>query len=198
MTTSFPRPADPSIPFPAIHREGHTEWKPPRSAGEVVVWSVILLVLAALAVVFALDTEQFALRVYRPAMHIPLWVLVVPVALVVLGFLLSAAKPPAPWYQEWSYVEAIEEGDGLRLFVGRLGKNHPGILARRGDTIELSATRGGEPDDNELRVWVSGQMLEVRVDAYLPGLTYAPLDAAAQARGITVVRARTAEAIPAP
>lgn len=198
MTSTFPRPADPSIPFPAVHKEGHTEWKPVKRAGEAAAWIAILAGLLAVAVFFALDTEKYAVRVYVPALHFPLWIVMVLAALIALAFLVDTLKPRAPWFQEWSFVEAIEEGEGLRLFVGRLGKDHPGVLARRGDTIELAVTPGSAPDDNLLRVLVAGQVLEVKVDCYLPALTYGPLAAASQACGIAVVRARTAELIPVP
>lgn len=192
------RPPDPSIPFPAVHKEGHTRWRSERRAGEAVGWGVTALVLLAVTAFFLLDTEKFSIALFTTSIAFPLWIVSAFFALVFLGFLWVTLTPPAPWYQQWSFVEAIEEGEGLRLFAGRLGKDHPGVLVRPGETIELAVTPGGAPDDNQLRVWVSGQVLEVQVDCYLPALTYAPLAAAAAERGISVVRARTAEAIPVP
>ena len=198
MSENFPRPADPSIPFPAIHREGHSQWKPAKRAGEATGWGITAGVLIAVTVFFLLDTEKYSIAIFGTSHYFSLWIVTALLALVFLGFLWDTLRPRAPWFQEWSFVEAIEEGDGLRLFVGRLGKDHPGVLARRGDTIELAVTPGAAPDDNQLRVWVSGQVLEVKVDCYLPALTYAPLAWVAGQRGIEVVRARTAEAIPVP
>ena len=198
MAATFPRPADPSIPFPAVFKEGHTQWKSPRRSGEAVGWTITLLVLLAVTYLFLQDPEQFAISTLKPAFSFPLWIVSALLAVIPMLFLWDALSPKAPWFQDYSFVEAIAEEDGLRLFVGRLGKNNPGVLARRGDTIELAVSPGGAPDDNLLRVWVSGQVLEVKIDCYLPALTYAPLAELAQAKGIEVVRARTAEAIPAP
>lgn len=180
-----------------MHRDGRLEWRAPGRVAELVCWGLVLVVLAAITYWLATDAETYVLR-FRAVVAVPIWVLTALAGLVAVGFLVEAARPRAPWFQEWSFVEVLEEGQDLRLFAGRLGKDHPGVLVRAGEMIELAVTPGAEPDGNLLRVWSSGGALEVQVDVYLRGLTYAPLAAAAEPRGITVKLAQSANLIPVP
>ena len=92
--------------------------------------------------------------------------------------LVSAFRPLAPWFQDWSYLEVLEEKDGLRVFAGRLGKDHPGLLVRANEVLEISGSRGDSLDEAELKVTAPAGSFEVDVDCFLTSIDIKPLELA--------------------
>ncbi len=194
--TNGTRPADPTIPYPAVHHDGGYTWKPATRTKSIIGWSVFTLAFALANIYLLVVTEDEYVIVLGRIIEIPA------VALTGLGnaigliLLVLAFRPLAPWYQDWSYLEVLEETDGIRVFAGRLGKDDAGVALRSGDTLELSATRGDSLDEATLVARGPGGKLEVEVDSYLTSLTVAPLERAAAAHGIKLRFTGVATEIP--
>lgn len=195
VSNSFPRSPDPTVPFPAVYQEGQTQWRAKSRLPGILGSGLTTLGFVALALFLAQDTEEYAVR-YLDKAALPLWPVAALGALIAFLLVLWACRPRVAWAQDWSFVEALEEGDDLRIFVSRLGPDHPGALVRRGEVIELAANPGAH--DNILRVWAGGQLLEVEIDVPVAGLTYDPLAIAAFDRDIAVTLTGAAQRIPAP
>lgn len=181
------RPTDSTIPYPAVfHDDDHTWKAPTRTKGLLGSGAVALAFVLASVWLQFISPDEYVLVIAR-VIEIPAVAFTGLGALVALAVLAMSFKAPAPWYQEWSFVEVKDEAEGLRLFVGRLGADHPGVLVRQGEQVEISGTPGtDQPEETDLTVKAPGGELEVHVDYFIDQVTALPLLEAAAARGITV------------
>jgi hypothetical protein len=181
------RPADPTIPYPAVfHDDDHT-WKPATRIKGLLGSGVVALafILASIWVQFISETEY--VLVFARVISIPVVVFTGLGALIALAVFAMSFQKPAPWYQSWSFVEIREEQAGIRLFVGRLGAEHTGVLVRSGEQIEIAGTPGKEqPEETDLTITAPAGKLEVHVDYFIDKVTAQPLLEAAAAKGISV------------
>jgi|GEM_PF-3096612 len=200
--TNSTRPADPTIAYPAVHHDGDYTWKRATRTKSIIGWSVFTLAFALANIYLLVVTEEEYVIVISRVIEVPAVALTGLGSAVGLVLLVVAFRPLAPWYQDWSYLEVLEEADGIRVLAGRLGKDDAGVKLSSGDTLELSATRGDSLDEAELVARGPGGKLEVDVDTYLSSLTVAPLERAAAAHGIklrfTGVATEIPRAVPEP
>jgi len=176
--TNATRPADSTIPYPALHHDGDYTWKPATRTKQIVIWSLFTLAFALASVYVQLISEDEYVVVIARTIEIPAVAFTGLGTAVGLILLVAAFRPLAPWYQDWSYLEVREEEAGLRVFAGRLGKDHPGILVRSNEVLEISGSRGDSLDEAELTVKAPAGSFEVDVDTYLTSLDIKPLEAA--------------------
>lgn len=194
--TNKARPADATLPYPALHWDGDVEWRAPtRTKTLLLGLGVALLFLAASIWLLFITQDEYVIVVAR-TVEIPAVLFTGAGVLVGLGVLLFGAEKPAPWFQDWSYLEVLEEPDGLRLFAGRLGKDHRGVSVRRGEVIEISGSRGETLDEAELTVTTPAGSLQVEVDTLLADTTITPLEEAASRYGIEIRLSGDATEIP--
>lgn len=172
------RPGDATIPYPALHHDGDYTWKPATRAKQIAIWSVFTLAFALASIYLHLISEDEYIVVVSRAIEIPAVAFTGLGAAIGLILLVAAFRPLAPWFQDWSYLEVREEKDGLRVFAGRLGKDHPGVLVRSNEVLEISGTRGDSLDEAELTVTAPAGSFEVDVDCFLTSLDIKPLELA--------------------
>jgi len=194
--TKQTRPDDPTIPYPALHHDGDYTWKPATRAKQIVIWSLFTLAFALANIYLLVIAEEEYVIVFNAAIEVPAVALTGLGSAVGLILLIAAFRPLAPWYQDWSYLEVLEEEAGLRVFAGRLGKNEPGVLVSQGETLEIAGSRGDSLDEAELVVTAPAGKLEVDVDSYLSSLDIKPLEAAAAKYGIELRLTGVATEIP--
>ena len=123
--------------------------------------------------------------------HLPMALAYALAAAFGLVGLLDIGAKRAPWYQMWSLVEFFDEQDGLRLVVGRLGGDHPGLRVRKSQTLEVHAelvykARAGVERHYAFRLVAPGGVLEFRTPVYIERLTMEPLEERARAWGIGI------------
>ena len=185
--TNSARPADPTIPYPAVHdKDAHT-WKPASPIKGLLGSGAVALAFIAASIYVQFISETEYVLVIARIIEIPVIILTGLGAVVSLLVFAMSFQKPAAWYQEWSFVEILEEQAGIRLFVGRLGADHPGVLVRSGEHIEIAGTPGKEqPQETDLTVTAPAGKLEVHVNYFIEELTAQALLDAAAAKGITV------------
>ncbi|NLF05922.1 MAG: hypothetical protein GX593_13100 [Actinomycetales bacterium] len=185
--TDARRPADATIPYPAIHDDDTHTWKPATSTKELLVSGAIALAFIAASIYVQFISETAYVLVIARVIDIPVVIFTGLGALIALAVFALSFKKPAAWYQEWSFVEVREEEAGIRLFVGRLGADHTGVLVRSGEQIEIAGKPGKEqPRETDLTVTAPAGKLEVHIDYFIEGVTAQPLLAAAAKKNITV------------
>jgi hypothetical protein len=188
---------EPSFPTPAILLQGKHRWSKGSDLGRRVVGVIALAGGVAGVSYEALNGWPWEVTFWG-VVHLPMALAYGLIALVGLGALLGPDKR-APWYQMWSLVELFEQ-DGLRLVVGRLAADQPGLVVRRGETLEVHAelvhqARGGLERHYAFRLVAPAGVLELRTPVHIERLTMEPLEARARAWGITVTAHGDATAI---
>lgn len=196
MTQPVP---DPDLPKPGILLEGtHRPSKNSRLKSRVF-GGVLTAVGIALFVGEAMNGWQWEVS-FLGFIHIPAAVIYAVVALFGLLMALNPGSNDAPWYQMWSLVEYRDEPGGLRLFVGRLPADQPGLPVRRGESIEVHAAltykaRGGLERHYAFRIVTPSGEVEFRTPIWIERLTMAPLEERAAVWGIPVTAHGEAQAI---
>lgn len=150
----------------------------------------VLAVIGIAAGVVGLVAEAmsgFTGEAHRYGTTFPAW-FVWAAALVIGVIALVVRARRAPWYKAWSMVELVDRPDGIVLFAGRLGARHEGLTVRRGETVELAASRQLRSTYKYVVTAPSGSMT-FEADGYIQKLTMQPLEEAAAKHGITVVAA---------
>lgn len=148
----------------------------------------VLAVVAVVAGVVGLIDEAlsgFTGEAVRRGTTYPAW-LVWAGALVIGAVALVVRARRAPWYRGWSMVELSDRPDGIVLFVGRLGARHEGLTVRRGETVQLTASRQLRSTYKYVVTAPSGSMT-FEADGFVQKLTMQPLEEAAARHGITVL-----------
>lgn len=191
------RPSDPSIPYPALHHDGDHTWKPESRIGGIAVGALLSVAFIGASIWLQLISDVQYEVTFNKIVTIPAVLFTGVGAVVSLIVLAAAFRPHAPWFQDWSYLEVLEEQDGLRIFAGRLGKDHEGVLVRSGESVQIAGSRGEELDEAELTVKAPAGSLTVDVDVFLSTIDAKPLAAAAERYGITLVYTGVATEIPA-
>lgn len=161
-------------------------------------------VLGAMALVGVAGLVHEALNGWPTSVR--LWIfLTIPgaviwVALIVVAIALLRPSPHSPWYQIWSFVEYFDEPHGMRLVVGRLAPDQPGLTVRRGDVVEVHAalihsSRAGLERHYAFRVVAPSGVLEFSAPIWIEQLTMVPLERRAMTWGISITAHGEATAI---
>ena len=190
------RPSDPSIPYPALHHDGDYTWKPAKRTGSILIGLATLLGFGAATVWLQFISEDAYAIEFNRIVTIPAVLITAVGAVIGLILLIAAFRPLAPWFQDWSYLEVLEKEEGLRVYAGRLGADHVGLLVRRGDVLEITGSRGDSLDEAELVVKASTGTLSVDVDVFLTSLDIKPLEQAAARYDIELRLSGVATEIP--
>ena len=189
------RPADSTTPYPALHHDGDYTWKPASRIKQIAIWAAFTLAFVAASVYLLVSQDEYVLVVNR-TIELPAIAGTGLGVLVGLILLARAFRPLAPWFQDWSYLEIREEDAGLRVFAGRLGKDHPGILVRPNETLEIAGSRGDALDEATLTVSAPAGTFTVDVDCFLNNTTVAPLERAAGRQAVELRFTGVATEIP--
>lgn len=189
---------DPAVPTPGIVIHGtQRRTKPPSKAR-------MRMLAAATALVGIAGLGHEALNGWPTWLR--LWIVVsIPIAvlwgsLIVVAIGLLAPNPRPPWYQSWSFVDYFDAPHGMRLVVGRLAPDHPGLVVRRGDVVEIHAAltqsaRAGLERHYAFRVVAPSGTMEFTAPVWIEQLTMVPLEARAATWGITITAHGEATAI---
>lgn len=184
-----PRGDAATTPAPAVFLPGMG----PRLGSQL---TPVLAVLALVAGVVGLVVEAvngFSGTAERRGSEFPAWIMWAGALAFGVGFLVVQSRR-APWYRGWSMIEMLDRPDGIVLFAGRLGKNHEGLVVRRGETVEIAVAHQLRVTHEYVVTAPSGSM-RFTADGFPKRLTMQPLDEAAARHGITVVTTGAASSI---
>ena len=197
---SFSPVPETTIPKPGLYFRPFEGSDSRRRSGCGALFGVVAVAIGALGM-WSEWKVGFAGRSTYNFVPFPTWIAwAIALLFGLLALLGSSSKwGRPPWRDYWCLVAFLDEREGLRLFAGRLGEKHPGVLVLRGETVSIDARLVRQTVKGvatyEYVVSAPGGILAFRAEGRIESLTMARLVERALARGVRVTTSGAATAI---